>query len=148
MFFICCLSTLMAVDVFFSLTSAAVNSTGEDICSLRINNCLPLGLPAVFNVALLNCLPPVVFPLQVLIPDIACVATESTLLLIMWHFVCRLPQQIASHMRMLSHFPSSQIHSVCSFFPPSSSPPPVCFTHRSARCSETRSSLQCGSRWG
>lgn len=56
--FICCLFTLLAVD-FFPLTSAGVNSTGEDIGSLLINNCLPLRAPAVVSVALLSRLLPV-----------------------------------------------------------------------------------------
>lgn len=34
----------------------------------------------------------------------------------MWHFVCRLPQQSASHMWLLSRIYSPQIHSVCFFF--------------------------------
>lgn len=43
---------------FFPLTSVGVDSTGEDIHSLLINNCLPLRAPPVLGAAVLNGLPP------------------------------------------------------------------------------------------
>lgn len=141
LFVFCCLSSFF----FFSLTSVGVDSTGEDIHSLLINNCLPLRAPPVLGAAVLNGLP----------PRLPAAGADSRRRLrrrgehITLDYVALcLPAAAADCFSdaVAVTLPFSP-KSFCLFFSLLLLLL-VCFAHRSARCSETRSSLQCGSRWG